>query len=114
MINIDSDFNITMTRGDTFVRTITLKKNGNTYTPTNADVIRFAMAKVYKGETGYEPLLIKTLTPDGNRLVWRIDPQDTADLDYGKYVYDLQITYADGSVETFCANKKFKLLKEVE
>lgn len=114
MITIDADYHITMTRGDTFVRELTLKKNNQTYTPQQSDVVRFALAKVYKGEPGYEPLLIKTLTPDGNRLVWRIDPQDTADLDYGKYVYDLQITYADGSVETFCANKKFKLLKEVE
>ena len=112
MINIDSDFNITMTRGDTFARTITLKKNGNTYTPESGDVIRFAMAKVYKGKTGYELILNKVI--DNTTLLWTIEAEDTADLSYGRYVYDLQITYTDGTVETFANKKTITLTEEVE
>ena len=112
MINIDNEFNITMTRGDTFARTITLKKNGQTYTPENGDVIRFAMAKVYKGKTGYELLLNKVI--DNSTMLWTISADDTADFDYGKYVYDLQMTYADGSVETFANKKTITLTEEVE
>lgn len=112
MINIDSKYNITMTRGDTFARTLILKKNGQTYTPESGDVIRFAMAKVYKGKTGYELLIEKTI--DNSTLLWKLDPEDTADLEYGKYVYDLQMTYADGTVETFADKKQFILTEEVE
>lgn len=112
MITIDNNKNITMTRGDTFARTLILKKNGQTYVPENGDVIRFAMAKVYKSKTGYELLIEKTI--DNSTLLWKLDPEDTADLEYGKYVYDLQMTYADGSVETFADKKQFILTEEVE
>lgn len=112
MIQIDDKFNITMTRGDTFARTLVLTKNGEPYVPQEGDVIRFAMAKVYKGKTGYELLIEKTI--DNSTLLWKLDPEDTADLDYGKYVYDLQMTYADGTVETFANKKQFALTEEVE
>lgn len=112
MINIDGNKNITMTRGDTFACTIILKKNGETYIPESGDVIRFAMAKVYKGKAGYKLLIEKII--DNSTLLWKLDPEDTADLEYGKYVYDLQMTYADGTVETFADKKKLTLTEEVE
>ena len=113
MICIDNEFEIKMTRGDTFVRTISLVKDGEPYTPQEGDVIRFAMAKVYKGRPGYDLLLEKVI--DNNTLKWIIDASDTADLDYGKYVYDLQITYGStGYVETFAAKKNLWLMEEVE
>ena len=112
MISIDSNLNITMTRGDTFARTLTLIKNGETYTPQAGDVIRFAMANVYKDKAGYDLILNKVI--DNSTLLWTIDAEDTANLAYGKYVYDLQITYADGSVETFADRKTITLTQEVE
>lgn len=113
MIYIDDNFNITMTRGDTFVKTISFTRNGEPYTPRTGDVIRFAMSKVYKGKTGYELLLNKII--DNGTLLWIIDAEDTADLPYGKYVYDLQITHGDtGYVETFAAKKTLTLTEEVE
>lgn len=113
MIQIDDKFNIKMTRGDTFVRNIILTKNGETYTPEQGDIIRFAMSKVYKGKSGYELILEKVI--DNNSLEWIIESEDTADLPYGKYVYDLQITYgATGYVETFANKKTLTLTEEVE
>lgn len=111
MISIDSKYNIIMTRGDTFSRTLTLTKDGETYTPDEDDVIRFAMAKVYKSEDDYELLISKVI--DNDTLLWQIDADDTADLDYGRYYYDLQITYSDGTVETFANQKTITLTKEV-
>ena len=111
MIKIDSNYNIEITRGDTFKRTLILKKNNVTYVPQNDDVIRFAMSKVYKSKKGYELLLNKVI--DNSTLLWTIDAEDTATLDYGQYVYDLQITYADGSVETFADKKTITLTEEV-
>lgn len=112
MITIDNDFNITMTRGDTFIRTLNLTKNGEEYVPQEGDVIRFAMAKKYKGENGYELILNKVIPND--TLTWTIEASETSQLDYGKYTYDLQITYTDGTVETFADQKTIKLTKEVE
>ena len=113
MIRIDDNYNIVMTRGDTFAKTLTLKKNGETYTPVSGDVIRFAMSKVYKGKPGYELLLNKII--DNSTLLWVIEAEDTADLDYGRYVYDLEITYGStGYVETFADKKTITLTEEVE
>lgn len=112
MIHVDNNFNIQMTRGDTFVRTIHLSKNGEEYIPGDNDIIRFAMSKVYKGKTGYELLIEKII--DNSSLQWVIDAEDTAQLPYGKYVYDLQITYGDtGYVETFADKKTITLTEEV-
>lgn len=113
MIDIDKDFNIRMTRGDTFYRTLILTKNGQRYTPDPSDIIRFAMSRVYKGKSGYELILEKVIPNDS--LAWIIEASDTADLPYGKYVYDLQITYgATGYVETFADRKTLTLTEEVE
>ena len=113
MIYIDNNFNIKMTRGDTFVRTIVLEKDGENYTPNNNDIIRFAMSKVYKGKSGYELLIEKII--DNNTLEWIIESEDTAELPYGRYLYDLQITYGDtGYVETFADKKTITLTEEVE
>lgn len=112
MIQIDSQYNITMTRADTFARTLTLYKNGEQYTPNSSDVILFTMSKKYKGASGYEPLIQKEI--DKDTMLWIIDSGDTADLAYGKYVYDLQIAYgATGYVETFAAQKTIRLTEEV-
>ncbi len=113
MIYIDNNFNIKMTRGDTFVRTIVLEKDGDNYTPNSNDIIRFAMSKVYKGKSGYELLIEKII--DNDTLEWIIESEDTAELPYGRYLYDLQITYGDtGYVETFADKKTITLTEEVE
>lgn len=112
MIEIDSSYNITMTRGDTFYKTLTLTRDGQTYTPDADDVITFTMAKTYKGAEGYEALVTKTIDP--TTLLWLIEADDTAELDYGKYYYDLQIVYAQtGYTETFAEKKTIKLTEEV-
>lgn len=111
MISIDPAFRITMTRGDTFQRTLVLTKNGETYTPQEGDVIRFAMSKKFESQNGYELILEKEIPTD--TLLWTITASETKSLDYGTYNYDLQITYADGTVETFADKKTIKLTEEV-
>lgn len=111
MIIIDGNYNIKMTRGDTFIKTLKLIKNGEPYEPQNGDVIAFGMAKEHKGNRGYKLLINKVIPND--TLIWRLDPADTEALPYGDYYYDLQITYADGKNETFANSKIFTLLKEV-
>lgn len=108
---------ITMTRGDTLRATVTITRDGEAYTPVTGDTVRFALKRdVLNGaKTEYkdaEPLVLKDIPID--TLLLQLDPEDTKHLGFGSYVYDIQITFADGSVDTFIAAQKLVLSPEVE
>lgn len=90
---------IHLTRGDTLIANLEIKRDDETYIPAAGDVIRFAMKKDYKDE---EPLILKTI--DNNEMVLRLDSSDTKSLEFGEYVYDIQITMEDGTVDTFISD----------
>lgn len=102
MLNIDGNNNITLTRGDTLTLTVALMKDGEEYEVENDDVIRFALAKGYLGEPGYEFKLEKTIPHDS--LTFTLSSQETA-LDYRSYNYDIEVTHGDGCVDTFISAK---------
>lgn len=100
---------ITLTRGDTFRANLNIvDKNGIPYTPQPGDEIRFAMKKNYSAG---EPLIFKNIPTDTLLLV--IDPEDTKDLSFGSYVYDIQLTDSFGNVDTFITTSKFIITEEV-
>lgn len=79
---------ITLTRGDTFEALVSAtKRDGTQYIPVAGDTIRFAMKENYDDP---RPLLVKDIPIDTMMLT--LEPQDTADLNFGKYVYDIQLT----------------------
>ena len=101
---------IEMTRGDTFIATLTLTQaDGTEYTPDANDEIRFAMKQRYSDSASK---IYKVISNDD--LTLTIDPADTKNLKFGTYVYDIQITYADGRVDTFIDRAKFVLTEEVD
>ena len=101
---------IYLTRGDTFKATITINyPDGSVYTPKEGDSIRFAM-KADVEDT--ECLILRDIPIDTMLLV--INPQDTKELEFGSYVYDIQHTKANGDVDTFITASKLKLTAEVE
>lgn len=102
---------ITMTRGDTLVVKYNLKSvDGQPYTPSDGDTCRFAMKKNYGDE---ECIMIKDIPTDTMTL--RIESNDTKDLPQpSEYVYDVQLTFADGTVSTFVNKAKLKITEEVE
>lgn len=105
------DNNITLTRGDTLLVKIDIfDEDGNEFTPEDTDVIRFAMKKRYKDDT----CLIKK-TIDNKSLTLEIKPEETKDLAFGKeYVYDIQLTRANGIVDTFITGTTLYLSEEVD
>lgn len=107
MIRIDGT-TITMTRGDTLSLTIGVKQGEEDYQVQEGDVIRFAMKRSYSDA---EPLIVKQIGTDD--LALQLDPEDTKDLPFGSYVYDIEITMEDGTVDTFIAEAKIVLAKEV-
>lgn len=100
---------IEMTRGDTLRVEVVMKQPDDTeYTPAAGDVVRFAMKRWY---TDAEALITKTL--DNETRILELLPEDTKSLPFGKYVYDIEITYADGVVDTFIAKAALVLSEEV-
>lgn len=100
---------ITMTRGDTFLAQISITDGGTAYTPTSGDSIRFAMKRSYNDTDVKAEIDIPYDT-----MVLEIPPEATKNLPYGKYVYDIQITFDDGRVDTFIPEGTLVLTKEVE
>lgn len=101
---------IKMTRGDTLRLWLNLKDaEGYPYIPDEGDSIRFAMKAQYEDDV---PLIVKNIPIDS--LLLTLDPEDTKDLEQPSvYVYDIEITYANGDVDTFIHKAKLKLTEEV-
>lgn len=100
---------ITLTRGDTFMAQISVADlKGNPYEPSEGDSIRFAMKANYTDE---DTLLVKDIPIDTMKLI--LNPEDTKDLAFGTYVYDIQLTKASGEVDTFITTSKIKITEEV-
>ena len=101
---------IRLTRGDTLIAALSIKDtDGHDYTPETGDLLRFAVKKHYRDT---ETVILKEI--DTDEPVVRIDPADTEDLEFGEYVYDIQLTYASGAVDTFIAEGRLEILPEVE
>lgn len=108
MVNINGT-TITMTKGDSLAVQLHLTMNGEAYFPQDNDVIRFAMKKRY---TDDEPLIYKIIPND--TLILKLESEDTKNLAVSQYIYDIQITYANGDVNTFITEARFILRPEVE
>ena len=108
---------ITLTRGDSLFVKVDIYYNGEAYQPEEGDVVRFALKHKSmtsdKGNyTDSTPIFTKTIPND--TLILQIDPLDTKALPFGDYVYDVQITFADGTVDTFITASTFRLTPEVD
>lgn len=101
---------IVMTRGDTIKIQVELKykTTGEAYTPQTGDSIRFAVKKYFSDPT----LLIEKEVPIDTQLL-TIDPEDTKSLTFGTYCFDMQLTFANGDVDTFIPNGVLQITNEV-
>lgn len=102
---------IFLTRGDTLIIGINLEDaDGNEYVPCEQDKIRFALKEKYTDE---EPLIIKEIPYDTMTL--RLESKDTKKLKMPQdYVYDIQITMSDGTVDTFITKGRLRITEEVD
>ena len=110
VLTVDKDNTIHLTRGDTARFSIGQIKNTITntnYTPTEDDTVTMTIKKTVLQA---DPC-VQIIVPGGEVL--HIKPEDTKAMTFGKYVYDIQITMADGDVYTIIPPTTFELLKEV-
>lgn len=106
MVNVNNN-NIYITRGDSADIEISITEStGEEYTLQDGDTITFT---VKKSTRATDAVISKQITD------WYVHlaPVDTANLDYGVYVYDCQLTTSDGRVCTFITPHIFKVLEEV-
>ena len=112
MFNMSKNGIITLTRGDTLRVPVGLSiGNGfdiQPYEPSNEDSIRFAMKKSWNSPR----TLIRKHIPS-QTLLLQLDPSDTKKLPFGRYVYDIEITFANGDVDTFIKGELI-LAEEIE
>lgn len=107
---------ITLTRGDTLRVKVNIFKKGELYIPVDGDRVRFALkhpellpdGSDYKDPT---PIIEKDIPIE--TMILELVPNDTKPLAFGKYDYDVEITFADGTVDTFITAAPFTLSKEV-
>ena len=86
-----------MTRGDTVKIRVSLKyrQTGNDYTPQAGDEITFTAVNAIQKSLN----IVKTIPID--TLLLTLNPDDTKTLPSGLYLFDVQLTYANGDIDTF-------------
>lgn len=99
---------IRLIRGDTLRALVEIRCDGEPYVLSEGDVVRFAMKR---SVDELNPLILKIIPHD--TLTLTIDPEDTKPLPFGKYVYDVELTMEDGTVDTFIPLTAFFIEKEV-
>lgn len=109
MLSVQSDGTIRLTRGDTARLSVYINNNLNDteYSISETDELTFTVKKTEKDKT---PYITKTIT--GSNL-FHIKPEDTANLQFGNYKYDVQLTTGSGDVYTVIGPNTFEITKEV-
>lgn len=98
---------IYMTRGDTATINLSIKNdNKEEYELGEGDVVVFSVKKTLSDET----YLIQKTFKDKEIV---IEHEDTRNLYFGEYLYDIQLTFADGKVSTIVTPSKLVLESEV-
>lgn len=109
MLYIQHGGKIRLTRGDTAMLkvAITNETTGNEYVVASDDT----MAMTIKRDiSDTEPIIQKKLVGSDT---FHIEPKDTSSLEFGKYVYDVQLTTKSSEVYTVIEPATFEILEEV-
>ena len=108
MLIIDDQMNISMTRGDTPTIKIELTDASGGHYDCSADQsLKFSVKEDYADTAIIEIPITLQSYPEftiGMSYTWNKDP--------GDYYYDTELITADGTVDTFIANKRFTILPE--
>lgn len=109
MLYIKDDGTIRLTRGDTARLTIPIinSASNDEYVMQSGDVLFFTVKKSAK-DANY---LFQKESTGTNSI--HIKPEDTENLSFGKYKYDVQLTTAFGDVYTIIEPAMFEIMEEI-
>lgn len=105
-----SGTDLAMVRGDSETINFILKNISGERILDETDTIEFA---VRKKANSPDVLIYKKVNPVNGRAVINIMPEDTANLKFKDYVYDIQHTNARGVVTTLVSCSEFSVKEEV-
>lgn len=106
MFNIDEYNKISLTRGDTAYLTVNIEG----YEPREGDILTLSVKKDVE-DNNY--VFTKDIAADADITTFVIEPMDTKNAVFGKYIYDVQLTTIDGEIFTIVEPNTFKITKEV-
>ena len=95
-----------MTRGDSESLTVTCAQ----IPFTAGDTIYLTLREDAESEIAMQKVV--TDFSDGAAVIG-IDPADTEGMEFGDYVYDIQLTRADGTITTLVPISRWRLTEEV-
>ncbi len=109
MLYIEDDNKIRLTRGDTarFKIPITNLVNNGEYVMSASDILHFTVKKSSKDDA-----FLFQRTSVGSNLI-HIRPEDTGNLPFGKYKYDVEIDTESGDVYTVIEPTIFEIMEEI-
>ena len=104
--------NLTMMRGDTETFSITLRDTkGQPVDFKDGDKIYFTVkTRAMREEKAVQKVIEEY---NKNLALIEIEAEDTRELEPGNYVYDIQLTRADGQVKTLIHKSSFTILEDV-
>jgi hypothetical protein len=109
MLYVKDDGTIRLTRGDTARLTVPITNlvDGSEYTVKSDDTLYFTVKK----KATDSDFLFQRKVNGSNSI--HIRPEDTSELSFGKYKYDIQITTAAGDVYTVVEPSVFEVMEEI-
>ena len=116
MYYVDKQQNITIVRGDSADLELTLYETNEhgekvEYVPVEGDSLLFTVKTNTKTKNYIFQKPIDVMSLDGLKIA--IHPEDTSDLSYGTYKYDVEYTSGDGYVDTVITPRDFIVAEEV-
>lgn len=109
MLYVDKNNNIRLTRGDTakFVVSVQNESIREPYDILSSDTLTMTIKDSIRDG---EPCVQKTIVGSNT---FHILPSDTSSMNFGKYIYDIQLTTSGGDVYTIVEPSTFELMEEV-
>ncbi len=97
---------IKLTRGDSVSFSVSMRNGEEEYELQEGDFLTFTVRKnVYASEKLIEKVLTTSIID--------IVPADTKLLPFGDYVYDVELTFQNGDVNTIIPPSLFRIMEEV-
>jgi hypothetical protein len=103
--------NIRLVRGDSDSITVQLSEGDTARPLVTGDIVYFTVKKSpYESAKVFQKIITEFV--DGKAII-PITHDDTKDMEFKSYVYDIQITFADGTVKTIVPPSQFEIMPEV-
>lgn len=104
MFRIEND-QIYLTRGDSAGFDVSIYNGTTPYTLQEGDILTFTVRQnLYSA---------KVIEKTGTTIHFDLEPADTKDLQFGDYLYDIQLTFANGEINTIIPPSLFQVMGEV-